>query len=321
MAERVLITGGAGFIGSRLAARHLLDGDVVHIVTRPGSTKRAPDDVAVHAINLADPTEVAECLATARPTLIYHLASDSSRSYDPAAPLDRGSMMRDMDNLIALLGAIIAVRPELRSLVRAGSLAEYGEGTMPSTEDQREDPVAPYAAAMVAGAHYCRMLQPRLNFPVRTARLGLTYGPGQSRDFMVPWLIERCLDGQDSTLHAPSCRRDMVYVDDAVEGLRRLALSGHSGKEIVNIASGTAPTVREIAGHVARACGYDAARFRFGKGRTRGAHTLWGVNTRAVELLGWRPTVQLVDGLARTVRAHRAERQRASAPQQMAMTV
>lgn len=307
MTERVLITGGAGFIGSRLASRHLAEGGDVHIVVRPGSSPSGIDGVTTHAIDLADRYEVEDCVAAARPTLIYHLASDSGRG-DPAPEPNRRALLGDLDNLVALLGAAIAVRPPLKAFVRAGSLAEYGDGPTPSDEDQREQPLASYTAAMVAGAHYCRMLQPQLPFPVRTARLALTYGPGQSRTFLLPWLIDRCLAGEESTISAPQARRDMIFIEDAVDGIRRLAAADRAGGNIVNIASGMAPTVRDIAELVARSCGYDPARLHFGNAAGRGARVIWGSNARAFAQLGWRPAVSLRDGVARTVRAHRAAR-------------
>ncbi|UVO51694.1 NAD(P)-dependent oxidoreductase [Sphingomonas sp. SUN019] len=307
MTERVLITGGAGFIGARLAARHLAEGSEVHIVVRPGSSSLGIDGVTTHAIDLSDRYDVEDCVAAARPTLIYHLASDSGRGNPPPEP-NRRALLGDLDNLIALLAAAVSVRPPLKAFIRAGSLAEYGDGATPSDEDQREQPLSPYTAAMVAGAHYCRMLQPQLPFPVRTARLALTYGPGQSRTFLLPWLIDRCLAGEDSMINAPLARRDMIFIEDAIDGLRRLAAADRAGCAIVNLSSGMAPTVRDIADLVARSCGYDPARLHFGNAAGRGARTIWGSNARAFAQLGWRPAVSLRDGVARTVRAHRAAR-------------
>ncbi|MDB5685841.1 MAG: hypothetical protein JWR77_430, partial [Rhizorhabdus sp.] len=181
----------------------------------------------------------------------------------------------------------------------AGSLAEYGNGAMPSHEDQREDPLTVYTAAMVAGAHYARMLQPRLPFPVITARFALVYGPGQSEDYFLPWLVRRCLAGQPSDVRRPQSRRDMIYIDDVVEGLRGMATVALPGGTILNLSTGQAPTVGEIAMFVLAACRADPALVRFEQEDAPNfrAETLHGSPARACNLLGWAARTPLAEGL------------------------
>lgn len=304
MSERILITGGAGFIGSRLALAHAADGDEVHVIVRPrGRSTRTPPRAVVHPIPLNDRDAVADCLAAARPSIIYHLAGDTGRNRGVPRPADRGRLTEDLENLLTLLAAAADAPSPVDVLVRAGSLAEYGDGPMPSREGQREQPLAAYTAAMVAGAHYSRMLQPRLPFPVLTARFALTYGPGQSEDFLLPWLVRRCLAGEPSTIGHPDWRRDMIFVDDLVEGLRELADARPPGGAIVNLATGTAPTVREIAGSILSATGANPSLITFGCEEDRGgvAHALWGCPDLARQLFGWSAKTPLAAGVQRTV--------------------
>lgn len=298
--ERVVITGGAGFIGSRLAAAHVAAGDEVLAIVRPRGLvpgRVLPPGVVIARIHLEDAEALEKCLQSARPTVIYHLASSTGRDASIPRASEMHRLTGDLHNLLTLLSAAGAVRP--RMFIRAGSLAEYGDGPVPSHESQREQPLTPYATAMVAGAHYARMLQPRLPFPVLTARLGLTYGPGQSDAFLVPWLIQRCLAGEPSEVQRPAWRRDLIYVDDVVDGLRALARGNLSGGSIVNLCTGTAPTMSEVAELIVEATGANPGLISFGNRppSDRGIAIVQGSPDLALASLGWAACTSLRDGL------------------------
>jgi len=307
MGERVLITGGAGFIGSWLAASHLADGDEVHVLVRPAGPsqpERVHPRTVVHAVDLMDLQQVQACLARANPTVLYHLASGAGR--DPSIPPhgDWPAMTRDLDCLVVLLAAA-AECPELRMMIRSGSLAEYGSWPEPPPETQREQPRTVYTAAMVAGAHYSAIVQPKLRFPVLTARFALTYGPGQSENYMLPALLRCCLSGGVFTVQRPDNLRDMVFVDDTVEGLRAMARSHLPGGTILNLSSGRTPTVRQIVATALRVTGTPADRIRFEAVETPNfrVDTLSGAPDLAASLLGWRARISLEEGIARTARS------------------
>ena len=307
MPERVLITGGAGFIGSHLAASHLADGDEVHLLVRPAGAAR-PELVhagaRVHAVDLADLQQAKECLEHANPTVLYHLASATGRDPDIPAPCAWPTLTRDLDYLMVLIAAA-AECSNLRVMIRSGSLAEYGSRPTPSLETQREQPRTVYTAAMVAGAHYSAMVQPRLRFPILTARLALTYGPRQSENYMLPALLRCCLSGATYTVHRPDNRRDMVFVDDIVAGLRAMARADLPGGTILNLSSGQAPKVSEIVEIALRVTGTPADRVRFETTEAPNfrVDTLSGASERATALLGWRARTSLEEGITRTARS------------------
>ncbi len=303
MSERVVITGGSGFIGSRLAAAHVADGDEVIAIVRPRGLvpgRVLPPGVVSARIRLEDSEALEKCMQSARPTIIYHLASDTGRDAAIPNPRETHRLTGDLRNLLTLLAAAGEARP--RVFIRAGSLAEYGNGAMPSRESQREQPLTPYVTAMVAGAHYARMLQPRLRFPVLTARLGLTYGPGQSDAFLVPWLIQRCLAGKPSEVQRPTWRRDLIYVDDIVDGLRALATGDLPGGSIVNLCTGIAPTMSEVAELIVEATGANPSLISFGNrpASDHGIAILQGSPDLALARLGWAAGTSLRDGLRRS---------------------
>lgn len=304
MSETVLITGGAGFIGSKLATAHAAIGDEVHILVRPrGQIRpdRAAPGVAVARVHIEDVEALSEHLVQVQPTILYHLATDTGRGAGSMHLLDAQSATADLHNFLTLLDAARAAPPKV--LVRAGSLAEYGNGVTPARESQREQPLAPYTTAMVAGAHFAALLQPTLPFPVLTARLALTYGEDQFETFLIPRLIQHCLAGVACEVAHPARRRDLIYVDDVVDGLRALARSDLPGGSIVNLCTGIAPRMGDVAERIVGLTGADPALIRYGAGGESSAEisTVLGSPDLALALMGWSAAIPLGDGLARTV--------------------
>jgi len=304
MSDCVLITGGAGFIGSKLAAAHAAAGDEVHILVRPRghiTSNRATPGVEVARVHLEDAEALSDHLEKVRPTVIYHLASGTGRSAGAIHPCDAHSLTGDLDNLLNLITAARDAPPKV--LVRSGSLAEYGNGVTPSRESQREQPLSTYTTAMVAGAHFAALLQPTLPFPVLTARLALTYGEDQSDTFLIPRLVQHCLAGAACEVAHPERRRDLIHVDDVVAGLRALARSDLPGGSIVNLCTGHAPTMGEVARRIIDLTGADPGLITFGDAPETEAEitTVLGSPDLALALMGWSARISLDEGLARTV--------------------
>ena len=177
---------------------------------------------------------------------------------------------------------------------------------LPYREEAREEPVTAYGASLVAATHFVGALQPRLPFTVATARLALVYGPSQSIDYLVPLLITRCLAGKDSIINRPEDRRDFIFVDDAVAALLCVAAAPLLGHTVINISSGAAPTMREVAQLVVEQTGARPDLIEFSNGSPpTGVTDLRGSPERARALLGWRSRIALAEGLKRTVSWYR----------------
>lgn len=189
----MLIIGGAGFIGSHLAQHCITRGDEVQIIVRPQTDLwrlgKFPLRPNVHTLNLGDRAALERCFREVRADEIYHLAFQTRRQQTSNFSDVEQSINVDILNLVNILAAAAATKHSPRAFVRAGSLAEYGNGPAPYTEDQRENPLNAYSAALTAATHYTQMLQPRLPFSTYTARLALAYGPYQDQSFLIPTLI------------------------------------------------------------------------------------------------------------------------------------
>lgn len=310
MTMRTLIIGGAGFIGSHLAARCIEAGDDVHVLARETSAldrlTGMEADIAVHRVSLADAKALAACLDEVQPDRIFHMAAATQLRTSSGIDQALDSIDEDLGGFLRLLKVAAAMDRPPEVVIRTGSIAEYGNGPAPSCEEQREAPLTSYAAALVAGTHYARMLQPYLPFSLVTARLALVYGPDQSEDFLIPALIASCLHERRFTVERPRDRRDFIHIDDVVDGLRVLAERFPADGGVFNISTGVAPTVDEVMRLIVECTAADADLIEI---RDAAAHddvtVLCSSPDRMHAATGWRARINIVDGIRDCVTRYR----------------
>lgn len=293
-----LVTGGTGFLGRHLCQRLADLGVEVHATSRQ---ERADDPEYAHAawhrLNLSDAAAVSRLLGRLRPDLVVHLASlvtgDRQRSLVLAA------FEANLRSTVHLLDA--AATAGVARFVQLGSMEE------PSLAGSSAPPASPYQAAKVAATGYCRMYAELYGLDVVVARVFMVYGPGrQDVRKLIPHVIHSLLTNAPLRLSSGGRRVDWIYVDDVVDGLvQLLSASGVAGR-VVDIGSGRMVTVRDVVEQIYRRLGRDAPP-PFGTlpdrpGEPEAAADL--PTTRA--LLGWRPAVDLEEGLTRTIDWFRA---------------
>ncbi len=258
-----LVTGAAGFIGSHLAARLVAMGDEVHALVRPTTSlvRLAPlaGRLTIHATDFADRRVLQECVAAIAPTRVFHLAAETRMPATPSPAAARETLGHYIGPLLNLVEALSALPVPPTVMVRAGTIAEYGDAALPYRETGAARPTTPYGAGMLAATHYLAMLAPTLPFPAITARLALCYGPAQSPSFFVPSVIEAALSRRPVTMQRPDDRRDLLHVADVVDAILRIAERAPRDCPVVNVGSGLAPTMREVADRIVELTGCDPA--------------------------------------------------------------
>jgi nucleoside-diphosphate-sugar epimerase len=302
---RVLITGASGFIGSNLARACLQRGDEVSAVVRPRSSVARlagiGSRIGLYRLDLADARALGNCLAKTRPEIVFHAGARTRFENRPDLQDLAASVEENVTPLVALLSALATCDCPPRSFVRTGTIAEYGDCATPYTETARERPTGSYAASLLAGTHYLEMAQPRLPFLAVTARLALTYGPGQSESFLIPRAISQLLSGQKVSVRSPLDRRDLIHVDDVTRALMMLGDTPEDAGPVVNVGTGHAPTVAEVMQTLIKLTGAGAGLVNFGD-QTGDPVELIVSAERIRDRLGWSPEIQLQDGLERTVK-------------------
>ena len=279
MSERVLVTGGTGFIGTHLARALAREGADVEVWSRA-------------TVDVRDRAAVAAALAARPPSRIFHLAGVRVMGNSAA---NLATMFET--HVIGTLN--VAQAAASARIVVVGSGEEYGRGPVPFREAQVAEARTAYAVSRLATTLACLSLAtPR----ICVARLAVVYGPDQAGEMFIPSLMKACSEGKPFSMTSGEQTRDFLYVDDAVEALLALSRSDDAAGKVVNVGSGIERTVREAAELAARLWG-PAADLRIGAIPSRPGEASRYVCAidQIHELTGWRPRVSLDEGLARTI--------------------
>lgn len=298
--SRVLVTGAAGFLGAHLA-RHLLDaGRAVELAVRPGSDRWRIEgvDAPVHEVDLADGAAVGRLVAAIAPAEVHHLAAHGGRS----SQTDRRRIVEA--NVLGTVNVLdAAVAAGVRAVVVAGSSSEYGVVDGAPAESARLEPNSLYAATKAAATHYARHVARSSDLDVTILRVYSAYGPLEDPSRLVPTLIAEGLAGRLPPLVDPATARDLVHVDDVVGAFVAAAgrRSGEPGA-VYNIGSGRQTTVGELVEIIRRLLSIEAEPIWRSMEARRWDATTWIADpSRAEAELGWRATIDLEAGLARTI--------------------
>lgn len=200
-----------------------------------------------HGVDLASPQGVREVIETVHADVLVHLAWDLSGDYQTSSE-NQAWVGWSLDL------AREFVRAGGRRILVAGSCAEYEWSGAPLSEESPCHPATPYGTAKLL---LYRELQSLYGDSVTVLwpRLFFLFGEGERPQRVIPHLIRDVASGRDIDWISPQIRRDFLHADEAAAAMIHLLVAGAEGP--VNVASGTAPTIRQIAQIVATALGRD----------------------------------------------------------------
>lgn len=316
--KRVLVTGAGGFIGSRLAARLVELGARVRALVRYNSRNDwglievLPPEVR-SALEIR-PGDITDPFWTLRQVegceVIFHLAALIAIPYSYTAAQQFLAV-----NCTGTLNLLEAARlAGVERFVHTSTSETYGAAQYtPMDEKHPLRGQSPYAASKIGADKLVESYHLSFGVPAAILRPFNTYGPGQSARAIVPTIISQGLDGEVIRLGLLTPRRDLTYVDDTVAGFLRIAAEPAAIGEVVNVGSGEAVAIGELAERLMALLG-GGRRVVFDEARTRPPASevveLLCDNRKARRLLGWQPRVSLEEGLLETIRFIRDHRER-----------
>jgi UDP-glucose 4-epimerase len=307
MTRRVLVTGGAGFIGSNLVRGLLGRGDTVRVLDNYSTGNRAnltglEDDIEVVEGELRSYERVHNAVRGVE--LVFHQGALPSVPRSVQDPLTTSAV-----TIEGTLNVLLAARDEdVRRVVYASSSSVYGNsGTLPRTESQQPDPISPYAVAKLAAERYCVSFHRVYGLETVALRYFNVFGPRQDPKSqyaaVVPRFLEAIDRGEPVPIHGDGTQsRDFTYVANVVEANLLAADREGAVGTVLNIATGRQASVNELADAIGTALGKPVEK-QYLPVRTGDVRDSWADVGEAKRVLGYETGIGLEEGLRLTAEA------------------
>lgn len=301
--RRVLVTGGAGFVGSALVRRLMESGARVTVLDDLFTGRR---DALPAGAEFIEGSVVDEPLVrdlVKRHTVVFHLAARNIIA-STANPRDDFAT-----NIGGTLNVLMAARESnVERVVYTSSASIYGNpNTIPINEDDRLVPLTPYAVSKLAGEHYCIAFYESYGLPVAVVRYSNVYGPYQRPENPYCGVVSKFLiaayAGKALSIHGDGGQtRDYTFVEDAVEATLLAATHPRAEGEVFNVGTGVETSVNDLALAIGRVAGRTVTLEHIDR------RDIDNIRRRVVNIekirrmLRWSPQVTLEHGLERTIK-------------------
>jgi nucleoside-diphosphate-sugar epimerase len=301
-----LVTGGAGFIGSHIAASLAAGGAKVRIIDDLSTGYRENlaeigGEIDFVQASLSDQAEVRRALENVE--LVFHEAALPSVPRSVEDP--RATHIACVDSTFTLLEA--ARQRKVRRVIYAASSSAYGDQpTLPKTEDMLPSPRSPYAVAKLVGEYYCRVFTEVYGLETISLRYFNVFGPRQDPSSQYSGVISRFIsalltnetpviygDGEQS--------RDFTYIQNVVDANLQAAQTSTGVGEIINIANGDRITLNRLLKEIKELTGFTTVEADYQPARAGDVRHSQADISLARDLLGFEPRVGLRDGLQLTL--------------------
>ncbi len=292
--RKVVVTGGAGFIGSNLTKILLEQGYEVHVIDNYAAGKhqeRHYKGAKYHKVDIRNKKALGPIMRGA--VFVFHFAALPRVQFS----IDFPELSHEV-NATGTLNVLLAARDaKVKRVVYAASSSAYGDQpVLPLVETMPVDPQSPYGLQKYIGEHYCEVFSDLFDLQTVSLRCFNVYGPGARADdayaLAIVKFIKLRLAGKPMTIFGDGTHtRDFTHVRDTVRAFLLAATSKKVGKgEVINIGAGRNVSIKKVATLI-------GGPIVFGPPRIEPRHTLAN-NRLAKKLLGWVPKVKLEEGIA-----------------------
>jgi UDP-glucose 4-epimerase len=301
---RVLVTGGAGFIGSHIVDQCVAAGHEVAIVDNlwtegGGKTQNLNAQATFYRADVTDDATLSRIFDEVRPEIVSHQAAQHSVAISTKNP-----QLDARVNVLGLLNVLTnCTRTGTRKIVFASSGATYGTPAyLPIDEDTPQRPESPYGITKMVTEHYLRYWQEANGLTYTALRYGNVFGPRQDPNGeagVIAIFAKRFLNHESVRIDWDGeQKKDYVYVEDVARA-NLLALD-HGDNEIFCIGTGRSASVNELYRTLEKTTGYSPEIVRAPK-RPGDIYLAYFDSSKAARVLGWKPQETLEEGIKHTV--------------------
>ncbi|MDJ1430973.1 NAD-dependent epimerase/dehydratase family protein [Halostagnicola sp. A-GB9-2] len=316
----VLVTGGAGFIGSHIAHRLVSHGhtvvvlDVLDPYYNPAIKERnlelcreeGGDRFTFVNGSITDEALVNEVVSEHDIEFIYHQAAQAGVRTSVENPKKPHEI-----NTTGLLNLLLAADEHgVKRLVNASSSSVYGEVEyLPYDEEHQNVPQSPYGVTKLTAEHYCRIWNDLYDVNTVSLRYFTVYGPRMRPNMAITNFTSRCLNGHPPVIYGDGQQtRDFTYIDDIVDANLSLLETEAADGEVMNVGSTGTITIEALAEHVIDQTGADVG-IEYTEPKEADARHTHAEVSKANELIDYEPSTEIRDGVGQFVEWYRANRE------------
>jgi len=302
---KVLVTGGAGFIGSHVVEELIVKGYEVRVLDnlstgRLENLKHVEETVEVIIGDVRDYGKVLEAVNGV--DAVIHEAALASVTRSIEDPLTVNQV--NVEGTLNLLKACVELG--VKKLIYASSSSIYGDTpTLPKHEDMKPNPLSPYAVSKYAGEGFCRVFHKVYGLEAVALRYFNVYGPRQQYgpySGVITIFINRLLNRQPPIIFGDGEQtRDFTYVKDVAEATVKALEAKQVGGEAINIASSSPISINNLASLLIELMGFKEVKPLYTEPRKGDVKYSYADIHKAEALLGWKPRTSLTEGLIKTI--------------------
>lgn len=300
---KALVTGGAGFIGSHLTDELIANGAEVHIIDNlsTGLKQNLQPSAKLYIDDLRSDT-CYELIKRIKPDFVFHLAAQ--------VDVQRSIMDPNFDATININGTIRLVaackQAGVKKMIFASSSAVYGESNQKRiSEDSDPAPISYYGLSKCVAENYIRLYHQLNSFNYSILRFSNVFGPRQTANGeggVIAIFMNRVKNGLPLTVHGSGNQtRDFIFVKDVARA--NIAAIRHGDHETINVSTGLRTSINNLV-HMIKMIHGSSVEVIYGPERSGDIFDSCLDNTKAEQILGWRPKGSLFEGISQTYRAN-----------------
>lgn len=294
--KKIVITGGAGFIGSHLAKKLIEKGFEVHIVDNlsNGKKENIPENAKVHICDIRETAKLERIFKNA--SIIFHLAALPNVEYSIHNPNET----HDINTNGTYSVLLAAEKNKVKKIIYASSSAVYGDQKSPKLKENLiPKPKSPYALQKYIGELHMKMWSELYKVNTLSLRFFNVYGPRQRENGAYVFVIAKFLKCKRENKPMPitgdgSSRRDFIYIEDVVDACINCINKKTTPGDIINIGAGEDYSINDIANII-------GGKKIYIKSRVEPKKTLADIS-KAKKLLNWTPNISLKKGIERIIK-------------------